>query len=142
MNFLWEEKENTQNEDCLPSHVAHMCAIWGHLNKICHDFGLDLAHFAWKSWNAILGSSFLRRVFSNICDSQSLLTLLTTRSHNMIQCEGFTFFDFFWISYARFKLWSKRWAWSFLARSWFLQKYYWIYDEILLKKLWCTCSSN
>jgi hypothetical protein len=71
-----------------------MCAIWGHLNKICHDFGLDLAHFAWKSWNAILGSSFLRRVFSNICDSQSLLTFLTTRSQNMIQCEGFTFFEF------------------------------------------------
>jgi hypothetical protein len=92
MNFLCEEKENTQNKDCLPSQVTHMCIIWGHLNKLYHDFGLNLAHFAWKSWNSIIGSSFLRRVLSNICDSQSLLTLLPTRSHNMIQCEGFTFF--------------------------------------------------
>jgi hypothetical protein len=46
MNFLCEEKENTQNEHCLTSQVAHMCTIWGHLNKPCHGFGLDLAHLA------------------------------------------------------------------------------------------------
>jgi hypothetical protein len=39
MNFLCEEKENTENEHCLPSQVAQMCTIWGNLNKLCHGFG-------------------------------------------------------------------------------------------------------
>jgi hypothetical protein len=42
------------------------------------------------------------------------------------------FFDFFWITYARFKMRSKRRAWPFLARGWVLQKYHWIYDEIYI----------
>jgi hypothetical protein len=83
MNFLCEEKKNTQNEHCLPSQVAHMCTIWGNLNKLCHGFGHDLTHLAWKPWNSLRGSSFMRRVFQNIYDSQSLLFFLPTSSHNM-----------------------------------------------------------
>jgi hypothetical protein len=36
--------------------------------------------------------SYLRRDFYNICNSSSLLFFHITRSHNMTQCEGFTFF--------------------------------------------------
>jgi hypothetical protein len=36
MKFLCEENENTQNESWLPSQVAHMCTIWGHINKLCN----------------------------------------------------------------------------------------------------------
>jgi hypothetical protein len=46
MNFSCEEKENTQNEHCLSSKVAHNCTIWGHLNKLWHSFGQDLTHLA------------------------------------------------------------------------------------------------
>jgi hypothetical protein len=74
---------------------------------------------------------------------------------NMTKCEGFIFFwFFFWISYAWYKMRSKRRAWPFLARDWVLQKYHWIYDEIytceakndfwkkIMNILWGTCSSN
>jgi hypothetical protein len=72
----------------------------------------------------------------------------------MTQCEGFIFFEFFWICYARFKMRSKRRAWTFLARGWILQKYLWIYDKTSncependfwkksWAKLWYSCSSN
>ena len=38
--------------------------------------------------------------------------------------------DHFWICYARFKLYSKRRAWSFLARGWASLNLKWISDEI------------
>ena len=40
------------------------------------------------------------------------------------------YLDRFWISYARFKLWSKRRAWRFLARGWASLNLQWISDEI------------
>jgi hypothetical protein len=54
------------------------------------------------------------------------------------------FFEFFWTSYARFKMRSIRRAWTFLARGWILQNYLWIYDKTsicdpendFLKKSW------
>ena len=39
-------------------------------------------------------------------------------------------FYHFWISYACFKLWSKRRAWRFLARGWASLNLQWISDEI------------
>jgi hypothetical protein len=39
------------------------------------------------------------------------------------------FFWFFWISYALFKMWSKRRAWTFLARGWILHNY--IYGSLI-----------
>jgi hypothetical protein len=35
----------------------------------------------------------------------------------------------FWILFARFKMRSKRRAWTFLARGWILHNYLWIYDK-------------
>jgi hypothetical protein len=107
------------------THVHNM----GHLNKLFHDSSHDLAHLAWKRWNFIHDRSFLIRGFYNICNSAIFLFFLTTRSHNMTQCEGFTFFDYFWISYDRFKMWSKRQAWTFLDRGWILQNYLWTSDK-------------
>jgi hypothetical protein len=43
--FMLKNK-NSQNEHYFPSKVAHMCIIWGRLNKLSHDFGHDLAHLA------------------------------------------------------------------------------------------------
>jgi hypothetical protein len=43
INFLSIENENTQYEISLPSQYAHMCTIWGHLNKLFYDSGYDLA---------------------------------------------------------------------------------------------------
>jgi hypothetical protein len=137
MNFFFGD----QSELCLPSQYAHMCIIWGHLNKLFYDSDHDLAHVAWKPWNFVYDRSFLRRGFYNISNSPSLLFFLKTRVHKMTQCEGFTFF---WTSYARFKMPSKWRAWTFLARCWILQNYLWIYDKIstcepkndFLKKSW------
>jgi hypothetical protein len=92
--ILCIENENSQYELCLPSQYAHMCIIWGHLNKLFHNLGHDLAHLAWKPWNFIDDRSYMRRDFCNICNSPSLLFFLITRSHNMTQCKGFTFFWF------------------------------------------------
>jgi hypothetical protein len=121
------------------THVHNM----GHLNKLFYDSGHDLAHLAWRPWNFVHDRSILRRGFYNICNSTSLLFFLTTRSHKMTQCEGFTFFLIF---YARFKMRSKRRAWTFLARGWILQNYLWIYDKTstcependFLKKSWAN----
>jgi hypothetical protein len=93
--FLCIENEKSQYKLCLPSQYAHICTIWGHLNKLFHDLGHDLAHLAWKPCNFVHYRSYLRRGFYNICNSPSSLFFLITRSHNMTQCEGFTFFYFF-----------------------------------------------
>jgi hypothetical protein len=82
-------------ELCLPSQYAHMWTIWGHLNKLFHDSGHDLAHLVWKPWNFIHDRSFFRRIFYNICNSPSLLSFLTTRSHNMNSAKVLHFFIFF-----------------------------------------------
>jgi hypothetical protein len=44
--FLYIENENFQYEHFLPSQYAHMCTIWGHLKKLFHDSGHDLAYVA------------------------------------------------------------------------------------------------
>jgi hypothetical protein len=49
--------------------------------------------------------------------------------HNAKALHFLIFFELFWISYARFKMRSKRWAWTFLARGWIFQNYLWIYDK-------------
>jgi hypothetical protein len=154
IDFLCIEYENYQFELCLPSQYAHMCTVWGYFNKLFHDSRHDLAHLAWKPWNFVHDRSFLSRDFQNICNSSSLLFFLTTRSHNMTQCEGFIFFDFFWISYTRFKMRSKWRTWTFLAKGWILQNYLWISDKTstcelgndflkkIMGKLWCGSSSH
>jgi hypothetical protein len=38
MNFLCQEKENTQNEHCFTYQEAHICTIWGNLNKLYHGY--------------------------------------------------------------------------------------------------------
>jgi hypothetical protein len=93
--FLCIENENSQYELCFPSQYAHMCTIWGYLNKLFQDLGHDLAHLAWKPWNFVHDRSYLRRGFYNICNSPSLLFFLITRSHTMTQCEGFIIFWFY-----------------------------------------------
>ena len=86
-------------------------------------------HLPWSSWNFEQDRSFVRTLFKNIYNIVSLLFFLETRSHNLTQCEDFTFFLFFWISYAWFKTRSKRWACGVLARSGILQNSKCISDE-------------
>ena len=66
---------------------------------------------------------FWEHFFLNNFRITSLLFFLETWSHIMTQCEGFPFFYFFWIFYARFKMRSKRRAWPFLASGWILQNF-------------------
>jgi hypothetical protein len=131
-----------------------MCTIWGHLNKLFHDSGYDLAHLVWKPWNFVHDRSFLRRGFYNIYNSPSLLFFPQLGHITWPNAKVFIFFIFVWISYARFKMRSKRWAWTFLARGWILQNYLWISDKTstcependfwkkIMGKLWYNCSSN
>jgi hypothetical protein len=63
MIFLCKEKINPQHKHWSTSQDAHMCTRWGHLNKLCHGSGHNLAHSAWMPWNFVRDRSFLRRVF-------------------------------------------------------------------------------
>jgi hypothetical protein len=58
MNFLCPEKENTQNEKCLPSQEAHICIIWDHFNKLCRVFLFAVCKNIY-SQNSICGHLFL-----------------------------------------------------------------------------------
>jgi hypothetical protein len=144
IDFLCIENENFQYELCLPSQYAHMFTIWGHLNKLFYDSGHDLAHVAWKPWNFVHDRSFLRRgltIFAIVQVYYFSLQLGNIKWHN---AKDLHFFEFFWTSYARFKIRSKRRAWTFLARGLILQNYLWIYDKTstcepkndFLKKSW------
>ena len=44
--FLCKGKINPQHQHCSTSQYAHMCIRWGHMNKLCHGSGHDLAHLA------------------------------------------------------------------------------------------------
>jgi hypothetical protein len=127
IDFLYIENGNSQYELCLPSQYTHMSTIWGHLNKLFYDSAHDLAHLAWKPWNFVHDRSFLRRGFYNICNSLSYFS--SQIGHITWHNAKVLLFLFFWISYARFKMRSKRRAWTFLARGWILQNYLWIYDK-------------
>jgi hypothetical protein len=113
----------------LSSQYAHMCTIWGYLNKLFYDSGHDLAHVAWKPWNFVHDRLFLRRGFYNICNSLSLFFFSQLGNIKWHNAKALHFFEFFWTSYARFKMRSKRRAWTFLARGWILQNYLWIYAK-------------
>ena len=119
MNFSSKENEDFLRKHCLPFKDAPLCAIWDHLNKLCHECGHKIDHLAWKPWIFTLDSSFW---------STSLLFLLETRSHMMTQCEGFPILWFFWIFYGRFKMRSKRRAWPFLASCWILETF-WCFSD-------------
>jgi hypothetical protein len=95
MNFLCQEKENTQNEHCLPSQDKTHMHNMGSFEQTMTWLWPQLAHLAWKPWNFIQDSYFLWTLFQNVCNIPSLLFFLATRSHNMTQSEGFIFFWFF-----------------------------------------------
>jgi hypothetical protein len=144
IDFLCIENENSQYELCLASQYAHMCTIWGHLNKLFYDSSHDLAYLAWKPWNFVHDRSFLRRVstiFTIVQVYYFFSQLVNIKWHN---AKALHFFEFFWTSYAWFKMRSKRRAWTFLARGWILQNYLWINDKTstcepennFLKKSW------
>ena len=120
--FLYNKVENFIGQHRLPCQDAHVCTIWAHYHTLCHGCGHNIGHLPWKPWNFVHDSSFLRTLFENICNIPILLFFIETRSHKMTQCEGFTFFWFFLISYTRFKTRSERRAWPFLARVEILKK--------------------
>ena len=128
MNFPSKEIENFLRQHCLSFPGAPLCTIWGHLNKLCHECGHKIDHLTWKPWIFTDDSSFPRTLFLNNYRITSLLFFLKTLSHMMTQCEGFPIFWFFWIFYARFKMWSKRRAWPFLDSGWILE-FFWCLKE-------------
>ena len=130
MAFLCNESENSLRQHCLEFQYAPFCTIWDHLNKLFHECGNKIDHFAWKPWIFTHDSSFLRTLFKNNFHITSLLFFLETWSHIMTQCEGFPIFWFFLISYASFKMRSKRRAWPFLASGWILENFWCFYDKI------------
>ena len=46
IDFLCKEKINPQHQHCSTSQDTQMCTRWGHLNKLCHGSGHNLAHLA------------------------------------------------------------------------------------------------
>ena len=122
MVFSSKENENFLRQHCLTFQDTPLCTIWDHFNKLCHECGHKSDHLAWKPWIFTHGSSSLRTLFKNNSRITSLLFFLGTWPHIMTQCEGFPiFWFFFWIFYARFKMWSKWRAWPFLASGWILE---------------------
>jgi hypothetical protein len=124
--FLCIENENSEYKICFPSQYTHMCTIWGHLNKLFHDSGHDLAHLAWKPWNSYMISHFWEG-FSTIFAIVQVYYFSSQLGHiTWHNAKVLHFLIFFWISYAWFKMRSKWLAWTFLARGWILQNYLWI----------------
>jgi hypothetical protein len=95
MIFSSKENENFLSQHCLPSQYAPLWTIWGHLNKLYHECYHNIDHLAWKPLILTYDSSFLRTLFLNNYRISSLLFLLVTWPHIMMQCEGFPIFWFF-----------------------------------------------
>jgi hypothetical protein len=96
-----------------------------------HETSYMIGHF-WEGVSTIFAIVQVYYFFSQLGN---------IKWHN---AKALYFFEFFWTSYARFKMRSKGRAWTFLARGWILQNYLWIYDKTstcepkndFLKKLW------
>ena len=101
--FLCKENENFFRQHCYPFQYACMCAIWDHLDKICHGYRHNISNLCWKPRIFVHERSFLWTLFENIIRFPSLLFFLETRSHIMTLCEGFTSFWFFFNSMHRFQ---------------------------------------
>ena len=130
MNFPCKENENSLWQHCLEFQDAPLCTIWDYSNKLCHECGHKIDHLAWKPLISTRDSSFLKTFFKNNCRIKSLLFFLGTWPHMMTQCEGFPIFWFFLNFLCPFKMQSKWRAWPFLAKAWFLQIFWSIYEEI------------
>ena len=63
MIFSCKENENFLRKHCLSFQYAHLCTIWDHLNKLCHECGHKIDHLAWKPLISTRDSSFLRTLF-------------------------------------------------------------------------------
>ena len=72
----------------------------------------------------------LLKIFCDFCNSPSLIFFLATMTHNMTAREGFAMFGSFLNFYARFKLYSKWWAWRSFARGGVSLNLHQISDEI------------
>ena len=66
MVFLSNENENFLRQHCLEIQDVRLCAIWDHLNKLCHECGHKIDHLAWKPLISTRDSSFLRTLFLKI----------------------------------------------------------------------------
>ena len=63
MVFSSKENENFLRPHCLILQYAPLCTIWDHLNKLCHECGHKIDHFAWKPLISTRDRSFLRILF-------------------------------------------------------------------------------
>jgi hypothetical protein len=122
VNLLCNEIEKSLWQHRSPSQDAHACIIWAHYHKLCHSFGHNNTHLGWKPWKFVHGSPFLEDflkifAFFQVYNFSSQLGLV--KWHN---AKVFYFFNFFWISYAGFKMRSKRRTWPFIARIGILRK--------------------
>ena len=80
MNFSYEEDEKFLNQHCLSFQHAPLCQIWDHFNKLCHEYGHEIDHVAWKPWIFTHDSSFVWTLFKNYCRITSLLFYMVTLS--------------------------------------------------------------
>ena len=126
--FFVQRNENFLRQHCLPFQYAPLCAIWDHMNKLCHECGYKVDHLAWKPLISTHDSSFLITLYRNNYSITSLLFFLVTWPHIMTQCEGFPFVLFFWIFHARYKIRSKLRALPFVASGWILENF-WCFSD-------------
>jgi hypothetical protein len=123
-----------------------MCTIWGCLNKLCRGCGHN-----YLIWLESLGTSyeialFYEHFFTIFAIFQvyyfsKKLGHITWHNAKDLYC-----FDYFWISYAHFKMRPKWWAWPLLGRDRILPNSLWIYDKIdscvpkndFYKKIWAN----
>ena len=66
MKFPSKENENFLRQHCLSFQYAPLCTIWDHLNKLCHECGHKIDHFAWKHESSHFIAHFWEHFFKII----------------------------------------------------------------------------
>jgi hypothetical protein len=95
ISFLCKENKKFLHQHCLSFQVEHICTIYDHFNKLCHNCSHIIGSLAWKLGMFIHDSCVLGTLFLKKFNIPSMLFLLANRSHNMTQCEGFIFYFYF-----------------------------------------------
>ena len=128
MNFSCYIVENFLRKHCLPRKDVYVWTIWPHSDKLFHGSCNNIGHLAWKS--RILGrdSSVWEHFLKIHAILQVCIFFLETRSHNMTQCECFTFFWLFLNFLCLIQNPVKTAGVRVLARSGMLQNYHCISD--------------
>ena len=129
MDFPCVEKENFLLQHCSPCHDTYVCTIWAHYHKLCPDSSHNIGRLARKPRNLEHDRSFCEGFFETYSIypawyfSLQICHIIRHHAKDLRWSDRFLFF------YARFKLWSKRRAWRFLARGRASLNLHWISKE-------------